>query len=122
MTKKIIRKALIVDDENEIGLLLGHKLTKQGISNNYAANLTDALELIKTDVYDLIFLDINLPDGNGLDIIPDIKTRNAETKIVVISAYNIKEDKERAYELGADRFLGKPFSSSVLNSYISGND
>lgn len=122
MTKKIIQKALIVDDENEIGLLLGHKLTKEGIENNYAPNLTDALALIKTELYDLIFLDINLPDGNGLDIIPNIKDRNPETKIIVISAYNIKEDKERAYELGADRFLGKPFSSSILNSYISGED
>ncbi len=122
MTKKIIQKALIVDDENEIGLLLGHKLTKEGIKNNYAPNLTDALALIKTELYDLVFLDINLPDGNGLDIIPNIKDRNPETKIIVISAYNIKEDKERAYELGADRFLGKPFSSSILNSYISGED
>lgn len=122
MTEKIIKSALIVDDENEIGLLLGHKLTKEGVHNDYAANLTDALEFVKKEFYDLVFLDINLPDGNGLDIIPNIKERNSSTKIVVISAYNIKEDKERAFELGADQFLGKPFSSSVIYKFISGKD
>lgn len=110
--------ALIIDDEEEIGILLGYQLKKLGIKNSYAPDLNKGKKLYQNEDFNMVFLDINLPDGNGLDIIPELKEKNKDVRIVVISAYNVEEDQKRAFKLGADHFMGKPFNSQQIQEVV----
>ena len=95
-----------------------HTTKKLGIKNDYAPTLKTGKELNKNEQYDLIFLDINLPDGNGLNIIPELKQTNDQVYIVVISAYNVEDDKKKAFKLGADHFMGKPFNGQQVEALL----
>lgn len=119
MTKPTTRKALIIDDEKEIGMLLGYQLKRLNVENQYAPTLTEGFKLFSETNYDILFLDINLPDGNGLDAIHNLLQQNSSTSIVVMSAYNTKEYNEKALKLGACSFIGKPFDSSTIKNIIS---
>lgn len=112
-------KALIVDDEKEICMLLAYQLNKLGIGTTKAHTLAEGLNAFKPQEHQLIFLDINLPDGNGLDIIPTLKLKNEAVKIIVISAYDTKIEHSRAYEMGAHQFLGKPFSKQMIVEIVT---
>ena len=90
-----------------------------GIDNNYAPNLTDGLKLFNKYTFSIVFLDINLPDGNGLDIIQTLKEQNPASNIVVMSAYNTTEYNDKAIDLGANTFIGKPFDSTTIKKLIT---
>ncbi len=111
-------KALIVDDEKEICMLLAYQLGKLGITSSKAHTISDGLESFDPQEHELVFLDINLPDGNGLDIIPMLKTKSPNIKIIVISAYDTKDEHRKAYELGIFQFLGKPFSKKMVAEIV----
>lgn len=114
-----MKKALIVDDEEEICWLLKYQLRKMGIESAVAHSLSQGLASYENCAeVDVVFLDINLPDGNGLDIIPLLKDKNNTIKIIVISAYDSKFEVEKAYELGIYQFLGKPFSKNTISQLI----
>lgn len=111
-------KVLIVDDEQEICLLLRNQLKKFGLHIDVAYKLRDAEECLQDSEYDLVFLDIHLPDGNGLDMVPVIRSHNSDTRIVVISAYNSNFEQKKAQDLGVYRFLGKPFSTQMISEVV----
>ena len=69
--------------------------------------------------YDILVVDITLPDGNGLDIIKEIKKENIDVGIIIVSAKNALEDKVNGLEIGADDYLTKPFYLSELNARIN---
>lgn len=119
MNKTNTIKALIIDDEKEIGLLLGYQLKRLNVENQYASTLTEGFKLFTENDYDLLFLDINLPDGNGLDAIEGLIKRNSSTNIIVMSAYNTKEYNDKAIKLGAHMFMGKPFDSLTIKNIIA---
>jgi CheY-like chemotaxis protein len=99
-------RVLLVDDEQDIGLLLSGILRREGIETTIALSLSEAGERLHDQEYDVVFLDLNLPDGVGYTLIPSIRRRK-ETKIVVVSAYDGEKDK--ATREGADYFISKPF-------------
>lgn len=111
-------RALIIDDEIEIGYLLGNKLKKSGYDFDYAATIKTGKSLLSVKGYDLVFLDINLPDGSGLDLIKTIKNNN-NTYLVVISAYSQGKEKNMALNDGADLFVSKPLDNESLNKLLA---
>ncbi len=114
-----LMNALIVDDEKEICFLLKYQLRKLGIESELAHNLADGLEKFSSEDHDLVFLDINLPDGNGLEAIPLLKRKKENVKVIVISAYNTESERNKASDLGADVFLGKPFNKLMITQVIN---
>ena len=102
------KKILIVDDEEEICLLLSGILKKYGYETNCAYNLEDGLKKIKSDIFQAIFLDLNLPDGVGFEIIPKIRAEENNAKVIIISAYDGVGERQRASRDGFDFFIGKP--------------
>ena len=118
MTTNTTNKALIIDDEKEIGMLLGYQLKRLKVENQYASTLTEGIKMFSENHYDIVFLDINLPDGNGLDAIHNLIKQNSDASIVVMSAYNTKEYNDKALKLGAHTFIGKPFDSSTIKNII----
>jgi DNA-binding NtrC family response regulator len=107
---------LIIDDEEELCLLLSYALARLGYQIEYALTLEDGNKKIKQYKPKLVVLDINLPDGSGLDIIPQIKKLNSS--FLVISAFSDK--KEAAMKQGAADFIEKPFNLSKITKSIVG--
>jgi DNA-binding response OmpR family regulator len=80
--------------------------------------MREALDKLSNFKYDIVLLDIMLPDGNGLDILDFIKQKEPETGVLIISAKNALDDKISGLELGADDYLTKPFHLSELNARL----
>ena len=109
---------LIVDDEPDICFLLGNML-KQKMFNTVIANtLTDGLKKLRQFSPSLLFLDIHLPDGSGLDIIRGAKKEFPNLKIIMMSAYDGPREKNRAIEEGADIFISKPLSRDLITESV----
>ena len=110
--------ALIIDDETDIWILLSNILRKHNLRTYYVNNLEAATKRLKQEVPAIIFLDHHLPDGFGLDFIQFVKSNYPETKIVMITAHDIKENRERAISEGADHFISKPFTRDTINNAV----
>ena len=103
-------KALIVDDEEEIGLMVSKILKKEGIQADFVGSAPEALDKIHEVDYSLFFLDLSLKESTGFDLMPMIRKELPDAYMVVISAYNSPDEKNKAFELGARSFIEKPFS------------
>ena len=103
-------EALIVDDEEELGLITSKILKKKGIDSKDVTTIADAEIQIREKNYGIYFLDLHLPDGSGFDLIPQIREKNKNAAIVIISAYDYYEELKKAdfYEVNA--FIKKPFT------------
>ncbi|MEO9485256.1 MAG: response regulator [Ekhidna sp.] len=103
-------KVLIVDDEEDIGMMVSKFLLNEGLQVIYEARIKAARNRIASDHFGLYFLDLNLPDGTGFDLIPEIRQKNKEAKIIVISAHDGVVEMKRAKEMKVDLFIKKPFT------------
>jgi len=110
--------ALIIDDETDIWILLSHILRKHNLRTYYVNNLEAAAKRLMQDVPAIIFLDNHLPDGFGVDFIQFVKTNYPQTKIVMISGYDLHDIRNRALKEGADLFITKPFTRDTINDSL----
>jgi two-component system nitrogen regulation response regulator NtrX len=101
---------LIVDDETEIRESLEEILREEGYLVTTAATGAEGLMLIKDAAYDVVLLDIWLPDRDGLDVLKDIYALEAKPEVIIISGHGTIETAVRATKLGAFDFLEKPLS------------
>jgi DNA-binding NtrC family response regulator len=108
------KKVLIVDDEIDICLLLKSLLRSQEIDSAYVQTLTDAENRLDEVNPSIMFLDMNLPDGNGIQKIEYFKRKIPNANIIMMSAYDTAEDRKNAMEKGADIFLSKPFTRKQI--------
>lgn len=111
-------KILIIEDEIELLIAISNYLIKENYICELADNFKKAKEKILIYEYDIILVDITLPDGNGLELIKIIKKKNLISGLIIISAKNSLDDKIRGLDLGADDYMTKPFQLSELNSRI----
>jgi DNA-binding response OmpR family regulator len=111
-------KILIIEDEVDLLIAISNFLVKEKYVCELATTFELAHEKITCYEYDLILLDITLPGGNGLDLIPVIKKFNPLAGVIIVSAKNSLDDKVAGLDLGADDYLTKPFQLSELNSRI----
>ncbi|MFV0480670.1 MAG: heavy metal response regulator transcription factor [Campylobacteraceae bacterium] len=102
-------KLLIVEDEVKMGDYLKKGLVESGFVVDLARNGIDGKHLALNEEYDLIILDIMLPDINGLEITKALRDANIETPILHLSALGEIEDKVKGLDTGADDYLVKPF-------------
>jgi len=113
-------RIVIIDDEVDILNLLRFSLRKFNCQVFCYQTLNEGLIGIPEVDPMLIFLDINLPDGNGLNAIASIKHRNPLAKLIMISAYDGKLERSTAFSNGADDFITKPFNSYLIISKLRG--
>ncbi|MFZ4400573.1 MAG: response regulator transcription factor [Bacteroidales bacterium] len=111
-------KILIIEDEKTLNDSVIDYLQDDGHICEAVYNFNDAIEKIELYEYDCIVLDINLPDGSGLDIIKYIKKSSKSPGIIIISARNSLENKIEGLEIGADNYLTKPFHLAELNAHL----
>ena len=107
-------KILIVEDEPEIVRLIRNRLDVTLYDVTIAYDGDEALELIKTQHFDLLSLDIMLPSVDGLTLCDEVRKRHKDSLIIIVSALDLDEQKEKAYVLGADDYMVKPFSPKLL--------
>jgi DNA-binding response OmpR family regulator len=111
-------KILVIEDETELRSSIELYLKSEGFVCETTDKIQSALQLIELYTFDCIVVDLNLPDGNGLDIIRRVKLMGTNTGIIIISAKNALDDKLLGLELGSDDYLTKPFYLSELNARI----
>ncbi len=111
-------KVLIVEDDPSLREIMQTFLERQGYVVEMASDFMSGME--KTDLYsyDCILLDIMLGNGNGLDILEELKNQGKKECVIIISAKDSIDDKVRGLELGADDYLTKPFHLDELNARI----
>ena len=107
---------LVIEDEPDIRRSLEYNLGREGFIASSVGSLVKANEKLKLKKFDLILLDLMLPDGSGLDLCRKIKS-NSETEatpIIILTAKDDEVDKVVGFELGADDYVTKPFSVREL--------
>ena len=115
---KNIRKVLIIDDEKDICVLLSGILKILGMKATFSTSLTEGIQRITNENFELVFLDINLPDGSGIETLPRIKTLNPELNVIMISAYDGENERRQAREKGALDFISKPLSTKKIKEKL----
>ena len=112
-------KILIVEDEIELLESIVSFLKNEDFICEKASTFFDAEDKLVSFKYDVVVLDINLPDGTGIDLLKMIKEQNPETGVLIVSARNSLDDKLEGLDLGADDYITKPFHLAELNSRIN---
>jgi two-component system KDP operon response regulator KdpE len=108
---------LIVDDEAQIRKFLRSTLTSHDYQVSEAEKASEALKALTVHPPDLMLLDLGLPDGDGLDVIKELRGWS-QLPVIVLSARGQEQDKVSALELGADDYLTKPFGAAELLARI----
>jgi DNA-binding response OmpR family regulator len=109
-------KLLLVEDQVELASSVQNYFSKEGDVCEVAYSLAKASEKLYAFDYDVILLDLMLPDGDGLSLLKMIKETKSTTGVVIISAKNALNDKLAGLDLGADDYLPKPFHLAELNA------
>ena len=109
-----MKKILLVEDDALLNKTLTYNLISEGYDTISALNANTAAELLVRMEYDLVLLDINLPDGNGYDLCRLIKPENPHTLVIFLTANDQESDQIRGYEVGAVDYITKPFSIGAL--------
>lgn len=107
-------KILLVEDEQELSKSIQQYLSGNDFICEPVATVEDALEKIAIYQYDCILLDLSLPDGNGFEVLKELKKVNKEEGIIIISAKSTLDTRIDGFNLGADDYLVKPFHLSEL--------
>lgn len=107
-------KILIVEDEPEIVNLILNRLDKERYDVSVAYDGDEALKLIQNEYFDLLSLDIMLPSVDGLTLCDEVRKKHKDSLVIIVSALDTDEKKEKAYLLGADDYIAKPFSPKLV--------
>lgn len=111
--------ALIIDDEPDIRELLQLTLSRMGIKASLAADLKQAHELIQSGTFDLCITDMNLPDGNGIELVKYVQHNRPDMPVAVLTAYGSMETAVTALKAGAFDFVSKPVDLQRLRDLIA---
>src|SRR5260370_39759405 len=103
-------RVLIIEDEKRIQDFLSRGLESAGYAVDAAMDGNTGVEMVHATEYDLIILDLNLPDIDGLQVLQKIRNRKASPPVLILSARDAVEDRVKGLELGADDYLVKPFA------------
>ncbi|MFV0418345.1 MAG: response regulator transcription factor [Dysgonomonas sp.] len=111
-------KILLIEDERELSNNIVTYLASDHYLCEQAFTYREAIDKIDIYRYDCILLDLNLPGGDGLKILEEIKERNIDSGIIIISARGALDDKIKGLQIGADDYLAKPFPLPELSIRI----
>lgn len=116
---RVQQKALILEDESTLRTSLFRLLDRKGLSVVTASRLEEAQSLMQGDQkFDFAIVDVNLPDGNGIDFMEIFKAQFPNAEVIVLTGQGSIEDAVRATQKGAFHFITKPFSLDELTSLI----
>ena len=113
------QNALIIDDEPDIRELLEITLIRMGLETVSSKSITEAKEELSSRNFDICLTDMNLPDGNGIDLVSHIQENYPNTPVAMITAYGNVETAISALKAGAFDFISKPVDLKQLRDLVS---
>ncbi len=113
-----MKNILIIEDDSALTTGLCRALSSGEIHTAGCHCLREARTMLQQEVYALILLDVNLPDGNGFDFLKEIKSRFS-IPVILLTANDMETDIVAGLELGADDYITKPFSLAVLRARVN---
>lgn len=111
-------RLLIVEDERALCETIVRSLRRLAYSIDYCYDGEKALELLETEKYDLVLLDLNLPKQDGMTVLKKLRRTDRETRVIILSARNEVADKVEGLDAGANDYLAKPFHLAELEARI----
>jgi two-component system response regulator TctD len=109
-------KFLLVEDNEELAIAVSSRMRLDGHVVDHAMKLSDATEFVATGDYDLILLDIMLPDGDGRSFLKHHRDRKMDTPVIILTARSQVSDRIGSLDLGADDYVTKPFDHAELEA------
>ena len=112
------RKILIIDDDTDLSMIITDMLENKGFSVTCATSSEEAFDLLAESSFDLILLDINLPDSSGFEICRQLR-EVSNVPVIFASARTSETDRITGFDIGGDDYLPKPYSMKELLSRIN---
>lgn len=109
---------LVVEDYRDLAQEITDFLTKSGYVCKWVSNCAEALEELAVNSYDVMLLDLGLPDGDGFEVLQKVRAQASKMAVIVLSARGELNDKIDGFQLGADDYLTKPFALSELQARL----
>jgi len=109
-----VRRLLLVEDDSSLGETLRERLEKEGYAVEWSETLQLAGRAAAETNFDLIILDVNLPDGSGFDFARAVREQKKATPFIFVTAMNSAEHRLEGYEIGAEEYVPKPFHLKEL--------
>lgn len=110
---------LVVDDEDSLRTLLSSELSSRGFNVDEADGGTIALEALNKTRYDLVILDIRMPDIDGLEVLKNIRKNNLAKKVIMLTGVDELKIAKESLQFGADDFMTKPYDFRNLLACIN---
>lgn len=111
-------RLLLIEDDKMLGGSLQKLLQKSGYAVDWGRTCAFATDAMATTEYDLILLDLGLPDGEGSEVLKALRGDNKKKPVIVITARDVLESKIETLDLGADDYIVKPFVFEELEAHI----
>ncbi|MEE1281212.1 MAG: response regulator transcription factor [Acutalibacteraceae bacterium] len=118
MVNNIYNKVLIIDDDEDLSFIISDMLEGYGYNVTCAENSEKAFELLESNTYHIILLDINLPDSDGFEICSELR-RTSTTPVIFASARTSETDRITGFDIGGDDYLPKPYSMKEMLSRVN---
>ena len=114
-----MKHIFLLEDDKTLGRGISMALTGPETSVACRSTLAQAREALAGERFDLLILDINLPDGSGLDLLRQVRTEGDATPVILLTANDLELDEVTGLEAGADDYITKPFSLAVLRARVN---
>ena len=114
-----MKHILLLEDDAALGQGIRFALENDGVQVELRTALAQAQDILPGRDFDLLILDVNLPDGSGLDLLRDVRRRHSRVPVILLTANDLETDIVVGLESGADDYITKPFSLAVLRARVN---
>ena len=114
-----MKHIFLLEDDETLGRGIAMALTGPEVSVSCLPSLTKAREALAENRFDLLILDVNLPDGSGMDLLRQVRAEGDSTPVILLTANDLELDEVTGLEAGADDYITKPFSLAVLRARVN---
>lgn len=114
-----MKHIFLLEDDETLGRGIAMALTGADTSVICRSTLTQAREMLVKECFDLLILDVNLPDGSGLNLLRQVRWEGNATPVILLTANDLELDEVTGLEAGADDYITKPFSLAVLRARVN---
>ena len=114
-----MKHILLLEDDAALGQGIRYALENDGVQVELCTALAQAQGILPGRDFDLLILDVNLPDGSGLDLLRDVRRRHSRVPVILLTANDLETDIVVGLESGADDYITKPFSLAVLRARVN---
>ena len=112
-------RILIIEDEKKLADIIASRLRKENYVVDISCDGEEGLDNSLANIYDLIILDVMLPKLNGFEILNEIRKKDVKSKVIMLTAKNLLDDKLNGFEKGANDYITKPFHMEELVARVN---